>query len=1072
MVKHIWSGVLLLVFSLLTGSQALGQVTTATISGTVSDSTGAVIPGATVTVRNVETGISRTVTTSTEGRYAALQLGLGGYVVTAETAGFQTMVRAGITLTVGREAVVNMTMQVGAVAETVTVTGEAPLVETTNSAVTSLVEGGTIREIPLNGRSFDQLVLLQPGVFLARPAAGGVPGFAQSTAWFSVAGSRPTQSITLLDGTNINSFFYRAGSGVGGRNLGVDAIREFRLLTNNYSAEYGRTNGAVINVVTRSGGNALHGSAFEFLRNAALDAKNFFDDPNEPTPHFVRNQFGGSIGGPIVQDRTFFFGVYEGLRDRLGVTRVAFIPSMAARQGILPNKTVTVDPVVEPFLALFPVPNGPEIGGGVQQHTTSATQPTTQNFFQVRLDHQLSDNHSLFGRYTQDRGNMSDPYNSSPLPDFGGPKTADSASYFTTLQWTAILSPTLLNSFRFSNTRIGHQGNGAEEPEILRFVPEYKRIGLINIGGVGRFGTGSFANNTDTLRNSFQFSDDVTISRGDHTIKIGALHERFRDRWFYEYLVTGEYTFATLETFLDNDARTFRGAIPGADPRANWRQSLYAFYLQDDWRLNQRLTLNLGIRYEFQTQATNARERFDGLFGVVEDPVNDVCCSVVKHPFRDNPTLGNIAPRFGIAWDVFGNGQTAVRGGFGIAYEPVLAHLFTFWTQFQPLTTNVVTFSPPFPNPFVNGIPSSPIVSSVDEPNDYNATAGPSTMQFNLNVQHQLPGQIALQIGYVGSLGRHLGLGRDANYADSVILPNGRYFVPPENFGKRHNPNFGNLGLRYFEANSSYSSLQISAQKALSSGFAMSANYTWSKSMDDSSNIRIGEAGGNRRQDISNPACVACDRGLSDFDRRHVFNTTYTYELPIGPNRAIGGNLTGVGAKLLGGWEVSGIVTLNSGLPTSASSFFDRAAGLAASIFTPVRPELVAGRSNNPTSGVSVGCLGVPAGQKLGDPARWFDPCSFEVQPAGFFGNAGRNTIIGPGLTNFDISFVKNTRWGESNNMQFRAEFFNIFNHPNFFEPNPNVFASPSNFHLPIAGRITTTANTSRQIQFGLKFTF
>ena len=364
MVKHIWSGVLLLVFSLLTGSQALGQVTTATISGTVSDSTGAVIPGATVTVRNVETGISRTVTTSTEGRYAALQLGLGGYVVTAETAGFQTMVRAGITLTVGREAMVDFTLQVGAVAETVTVTGEAPLVETTNSAVTSLVEGGTIREIPLNGRSFDQLVLLQPGVFLARPAAGGVPGFAQSTAWFSVAGSRPTQSITLLDGTNINSFFYRAGSGVGGRNLGVDAIREFRLLTNNYSAEYGRTNGAVINVVTRSGGNALHGSAFEFLRNAALDAKNFFDDPNEPTPHFVRNQFGGSIGGPIVQDRTFFFGVYEGLRDRLGVTRVAFIPSMAARQGILPNKTVTVDPVVEPFLALFPVPNGPEIGGG------------------------------------------------------------------------------------------------------------------------------------------------------------------------------------------------------------------------------------------------------------------------------------------------------------------------------------------------------------------------------------------------------------------------------------------------------------------------------------------------------------------------------------------------------------------------------------------------------------------------------------------------------------------------------------------------------------------------------------
>ena len=388
MVKLLLGVGLVVVLIVLTGSKVLGQGTGGTISGTVSDSTGAVIPGAMVTARSLETGIERIVTTSSEGRYTTLQIGLGGYEVRAESAGFRTVVRTGITLAVGQEAMVDFTLQVGAVAETVTVTGEAPIVETTSSAVTALVEGTTIRDIPLNGRSFDQLVLLQPGVFLARPNATGgdqsIPGFAQSTMWFSAAGSRPTQSITLLDGTSINSFFYRAGSGVGGRNLGVDSIREFRLLTNNYSAEYGRTNGAIINVATRSGTNTIHGSVFEFLRNSALDAKNFFDRGEDPIPPFKRNQFGASIGGPLVPDRTFFFGVYEGLRDRFGVTSVGFIPSKEARQGILPGRTVTVSPAIQPFLDLYPAePNGPLLGGGIQEHVSTATQPTTQNFWRV-----------------------------------------------------------------------------------------------------------------------------------------------------------------------------------------------------------------------------------------------------------------------------------------------------------------------------------------------------------------------------------------------------------------------------------------------------------------------------------------------------------------------------------------------------------------------------------------------------------------------------------------------------------------------------------------------------------------
>ena len=848
-------------------------------------------------------------------------------------------------------------------------------------------------------------------------------------------------------------------------------IREFRLLTNNYKAEYGRTNGAIINVVTRSGTNEIHGSAFEFLRNSALDAKNFFDRAEDPIPPFRRNQFGASIGGPIAPDRTFFFGVYEGLRDRFGVTNLAFVPSKEARQqGILRERdgsfrTVTVNhEVMDPFLDLYPAePNGPLIGGGIQEHVSTATQPTGQNFWQVRLDHQISQKHSIFGRYTQDRAHMTSPFNSSPV--LGFPKSANSASYFSTLQWTAIVSPTMLNTARVGYTRTGHVGLAAEEPEFMRFHPSYKRVGLIDTGGLSYLGTGSWANNSVTLRNSFQYSDDVTISRGSHTLKFGGLVERFRDFFFYEYQVTGFHIFTHMDPFLEGKPLIFIGALPGADPSAYWRQWLYAFYAQDDWRVNSRLTLNLGLRYEPITQATNANKRLDGQFGVAADPVHDTGFSLVRSPFRNNPTLRNIAPRFGFAWDVSGNGKTAVRGGFGMSYEPMLAHLFTFWVDAPPLLRNVTLFFPSFPDPFAGGLPTTTVFGT-NQPTDYNTTASPSVMQYNLSIQRQLPGEMAFQMAYVGSLGRHLGLGRDANYAPTTVLPNGRLGVLPENFRQRRNPNFGNLGLRFFEGNSSYSSLQMSLNKRLRRGFMMTLNYTWSKSIDDFSSIRIGESGGNRKQDIQIADCRICERGLSDFDRRHVFNASYSYELPIGRD------LTGVAGKLLGGWGVSGIVTFNSGLPTSPTLFFDRAAGLWAGVINAVRPDLIAGRNSNPTSGVTAGCAGVPAGQKLRDPARWYDPCSWELQPQGVFGNAGRNTIIGPGLTNFDFSLIKHTRWGENKNLEFRAEFFNIFNHPNFFEPDPNVFNSASGVVNPIAGRVSFTGTTSRQIQLGLKFTF
>lgn len=1051
-------GIWILIFSALGTS----QVTTGTVLGTVSDSSDAVITGATINLRNIETGITRTVQSGSSGRYRAPQLALGGYEVSAEAQGFQTVVRTGITLTVGQEAVVDFTLPVGSVNEKVTVTGEAPAIEVTNSTVSSVVEGYTVRELPLNGRSFDQLTLLQPGVFMAKQSGTGAPGFGGSTTWISIAGARPTQSITLYDGTNINNFFNYAGSGVSGKLLGVDAIREFRVLTNNYSAEYGRAVGGVTNIVTRTGTNDLHGSVFEFLRNSAMDAKNFFDLATEPIPAFRRNQFGGSIGGPLRKDRTFFFATYEGLRDRLGKTSVAGVPTLAARDGHLPTGDVTIIGAVRPFLALYPKPNGPELGNGIAQLTTSATQPTNENFGQVRLDHQLTGNESLFGRYTIDRAEMVDPY-ATQIPGF--PRAADAGNQYATIQLNSILSSVLLNTARFGYTRVGHETIAPEQPDILRFGLPYSRVGALIVTGMSNMGVGTATGNLHALRNLFEYSDDLSLARGNHSFKFGAVVERFRDFFFYDFLVTGEQRFNNLSDFLNNRPASFRGSLPGADPKMQWRQYLFGFYAQDDYNVRPGLTLNLGIRYEFVNNPINVIQRpnIGGKFGIIKDTLRDTTFSLTEHPFADNPSLRNFAPRFGFAWDVFGDGKTAFRGGFGLAYDQILANYYAFWFDAPPLLSSVRGAGFAFPNPFPS--PTTPLIGT-NEPTDYLTSSTPTTLQYNLNFQRQMPWDLAVQIGYAGKRGIHQGTGRDTNTPFPTISADGQYSIPT---GAPHrNPNFAELGLRYFAGNSWYNSLQLGLQKRLKKGFMVTTNYTWSRSIDDYSGVRNGE-GLSGHEGIQNPDCLACDRGVSEFNRSHVFNATYSYQLPFGKNTQ------GLPGQLLKGWEVSGITTMETGLPLSAYVGFDRPGLLTVSSTLAVRPNLQPGMSNNPTEGLSAGCPGINAGRKLGDPSLWFDPCAFALQPAGQFGNLGRDTIVGPKLINFDFSLVKNTSLGEERSLQFRTEFFNIFNHPNFGGfgfGGGNVFTSATGTASAGGARITSTNTTARQIQFSLKLSF
>jgi len=443
MSRYLPSLFLFLIFS---GNLLSAQVTTGTISGVVQDPSGAAIPGVVVSVKNLETGITRTVTTDERGRYTAPNLSLGNYEVQAEHAGFETDVRSGITLTVGREAVVNISLRVGNVSEKVTVIGEAPLVDSTTSSLGALVDDRTVRELPLNGRSYDQLARLEPGVAVVG-APAGTSAFAYGTGVrFSVAGGRSSANSFLLDGTDINDHANSTPGGASGFNLGVDGIREFKILTNSFPAEYGRASGGIISAVTMSGTNQLHGSAFEFLRNSALDARNFFD--GSKVPAFRRNQFGGSFGGPIKKDKTFFFGTYEGLRQGLGTSTIGILPDNAAKQGIFPSGTVPVNPVMKPFIALWPNPNGPDFGDGTAEFISSPTIATNEDYFMIRVDHQISEKMSIFGRYSYDK-------DSRPLPDalnlFGLNYTGD--RQYSTFQVSNIVSPTVLNSFRFSYNR-------------------------------------------------------------------------------------------------------------------------------------------------------------------------------------------------------------------------------------------------------------------------------------------------------------------------------------------------------------------------------------------------------------------------------------------------------------------------------------------------------------------------------------------------------------------------------------------------------------------------------------------
>lgn len=1020
---------------------ALAQTTSATILGTVKDDTGAVLPGVSVGVQHVDTGTTRTIVTDDQGRYRVSNLALGNYEAQAELAGFQTAVRSGIKLSVGQEAVVDFTMQVGQISEKVVVTGEAALVQTTTSTMAALVDDKQIRDLPLNGRDFSQLATLQAGVYAPPTMGRQINAVAGAGPRISISGARPNQNSFRLDGSDVQDAQHRTPAGVSGTTLGVEGVREFTVLTNIYSAEYGERSGGVINAVTKSGTNAFHGSVFEFHRNDNLDARDFFD---RRKPEFKRNQFGFTAGGPIRKDRTFFFGSYEGLRDRLGLTTVETTLTAAAHQGIFPNRVIPIEPRAKPYVDLYPLPDGRDLGGGLGEFIRSVSRPTDEDYFLVKVDHTLSTSDSLFVRYISDDSSIVVP---QPFPGFEN--VGQTERRFTTIEERKVFSPTLLNEFRLSFNR---NVVGTVSQQTLNLDPALsfspgREFGGIQVGGLSSYGY-SWMSDRVLTSNVFEYIDNVSYNRAGHSLRFGAEVKRTQFNTLSAFARNGFYRFASIEDFFRARPLNLDIMLPDSDPQRGYRVLYFGAFVQDDLKLTPTLTLNLGIRYEFTTEPTEVNGKLSTLVNFATDKE-----MTVRKTLYENPCLKCFAPRVGFAWDMFGNGKTALRGGFGIFYSVLIPIDWIYPATNPPPFYKRTSLSDPY-FPSATEAIARELARSPNLP-FFIQTLGvdvsqPYMYKYNLNIQRQIGTDLVLSIGYAGSRGVHIGREEMTNIRQFQVLPDGRKYFPAG--AARQNPAFGAISWVKFDTNTLYNALQVSASKRFSRGYHFQVAYTFAKGMDASTGTTgSGEVPGSTTG-TADPFDWKRDWGRAGFDVHNVATATFTYELP----KMFSGMLN----SLLDGWQLNGILTLADGTPATFTNTIERGrSGILAPSGGHERPDLRSGGNGNPVVDTR-------------SPDKYWDGSQLQLQEAGFFGNLGKATGTGPGVATFDFSTVKSFSFGENRSLQLRSEFFNIFNRPNFGMPNTSAFVNTSGIPSGTFGRITTTTTTSRQIQFGLKFLF
>lgn len=1106
------------------------QVDKATVSGTVSDRSGAVLVGASVRARNVATGITQEAVSDDQGRYRFADLPIGAYEIQASKPGFETVIRKGVTLTIASQPVIDFSLPVGQTTVTVIVESDIPQVDTQSAAIGTLVSMEQVRDLPLNGRNFEQLISLAPGV-LPIAANGGVAGtqFYGSQTNYSASGSRPEGQSFLLDNTDVSNFWNHAvGSSGTGSSLGVEAIQEFVLLTNTYGAEYGG-NGVVMNVATRSGTNNFHGSAYEFLRNSALDARNFFDLPNTPKPGFRLNQFGGSIGGPLKKDKAFFFFNYEGVRESLGQTFSFNVPQPYVLDGYLPCPSASPCPDAQPIppgtpaapascganpcyyqgfsdpreqeiLAFFPPPDSTDAAsdaGGFSGATVASNQIRHENYYLGRMDYHFSPNDSIFGRYVHHRASLLQPAPTvTSVPGRWLVNSGTVNQYFT-LEERHMFSSSLLNLARFSFVRTNEVGTNAGENSsnaAFKFVgaEPFRPDGEINIFGFGRLGAGT-ALPYYIVQNKFGVGDDLVWTHGSHNFKFGAQVVRVQTNLSAPFELGGSYNFSGLQAFMSGSPTFFLGVAPTqTDATRDFREIDIVPYFQDDWKVTPKLTLNLGVRYDFATNAVGTRHPLFNLLQVAP-PAGDGFVEV-PHVFASNPNVKNIDPRIGLAYDPFGNHKTSIRAGFGIFHNRVAPRTYASGYYFSPPFANsfLAVFIPPFFVPFPDAFPNCPPTCGAGGGPitqfagvDFQTDQAPYQIQYNLNVQQEILRSTVLTVAYVGAQGRHQFTQADQN--PSQLLPVGpggelrfgqRIDVggpaPLDVANPRINntlapggffPIYGGLDAITASSSSNYNALQVALSRQMAQGLAGQLSYTWSHCLDNGSVSSGLEQFSFPREYALDPQL---DYGDCAFDVRHNLAQNALISLPFRGNR------------LLEGWQFMEILHFSTGIPVNILESFDRA--LVGAPINSDRPNYSGAPGCNPDRIVNQP-VDIPGSHAI----QWFDPACYTLQPLGTLGNVRRNTLKGPRSVELDLALLKETRITEALKVQFRAEFFNVLNHPIFAAPN-STWATGTSFGAnpmdpsqdtpilnPAAGWIqstSTAAVANRQIQFALRFVF
>jgi carboxypeptidase family protein len=1069
----------------LCAAPGFAQVTAA-ISGTVEDQAGGLVSGAVVTVKSLETGLSRVTETDESGAFRIPSLPLGPQELSAEKPGFKRVVRTGIDLIVGQEMVLHLKLELGELAQQITLSSEGPVVNTTTAAVSGFVGQRAVKDLPLNGRSWDNLVALNPGAINYSLKSAGTTTSNGNT--FTVAGRRPMDNLVLLNGIEYTgaSLVGVTPGGVSGGLLGIDAVREFNVLTDTYPAGYGKRSGGQLSVVTQSGTNAVHGSVFEFIRNSAVDARNYFDQG--PVPPLRRNQFGGALGGPLKKDRLFLFGNYEGFRQALSVSNVAVVPDQQARQGLLPDsagvysRVARLDPAMLRYMSFWPGQNGPELTVNGQPSGTALSfnaprQRIREDFGTMRADYIPRTQDTWSFAYTIDDGDSLTPLGD---PLFGSDLKL--RSQVASAQEVHIFSPRSLNTFRAGYSRAAFNYDSfpfATYPADLSFVAGSGPGGIVISGGLTTTGLSAItaagpnnAANVASRRNLFTWSDDLQISTGRHQISAGVWFQRLQDNENTASTTLGQANFSNLQTFLQGTISNFN--VTPNRTELGWRSLLGAWFIEDTIRLRSNLTLQAGIRHEFTTGwnevAGRAANYITDARGVLLTDTR-----VGNAALTENNAKHLFGPRIAIAWDPFSDGKTAVRAGFGTYYS--LLDSLSKLNALPPFNGTLAFANVPLSSvvPIIPGTPPQPSCESgaaanctIYSPQGVQPDAKtPTVERWSFGIERQLSSDSVLHAGYVGSFGYHDLISIDPNSipAQTCASPSGctaggtgsargtvasgMRFIP---VGARPNPNLSGGFFWYAEGNSSYHALQVDLTRRLGRGLQLRGNFTWSKNLDINSALQGAQAN-NQAQMVMDRNDLHRDWGPSALDAAVQSSMSATYELPVGRRRRFLSDAHGFENALLGGWQFNGIVTLLSGFAFTPQLGSNRSGD--GDTRNPDRPSL------NPSFAGPV---------VLGKQTQWFDPNAFLLPTPGTWGNLGRGTYRGPGLASVDVSLLKNVALAERVTLEFRAECFNLQNRANFGTPNAVVFSGAA--ISPSAGLITNTTTTSRQLQLGVKLIF